>query len=256
MVQHILLMLVAAPLIALSAPITLLLRRVDRTRRAGAGSCRSCTRGSCARLSFPVVGWVLFAAVMWVAHFSPLFNAALEDPFIHDLEHVLFLERRAALLVAGRRRSTRRRGGWATRCRIGHLFMEMTQNTFLAVVILNVGTVLYAHYATVVRDWGPTPLDDQRLAAGVMWVAGDLVFIAAIMAVVAGWVRFEARDVEARRTARRPRRWPPSASASGRWPSGWPTSAASRGPDPGLSRAAGSGRPGTRDSGRGRRCRR
>ena len=77
--------------------------------------------------------------------------------------------------------------------RVVYLFLQMTQNTFLAVVILNATAVLYAHYATLVRDWGPTPLDDQRLAAGIMWVAGDIVFIAAIMAVVAGWVRSTRR---------------------------------------------------------------
>ena len=47
-------------------------------------------------LAFPVVAWMLFAGVMWVSHFSPLFDAALEDPLVHDLEHALFLG--AALL--------------------------------------------------------------------------------------------------------------------------------------------------------------
>ena len=37
-------------------------------------------------------------------------------------------------------------------------------------------------------------LDDQRLAAGIMWIAGDAIFLTAILAVVAGWMRAEARD--------------------------------------------------------------
>ena len=56
-------------------------------RRAGAGSCRSSTRGSSGSWRYPVVAWLIFAAVMWVSHFSPLFDAALEDPLVHDLEH-------------------------------------------------------------------------------------------------------------------------------------------------------------------------
>ena len=114
MVQHILLMLVAAPLIALSAPITLLLRvSSHETRRRW---ILPVLHSRIVRtLAFPVVAWILFAAVMWVAHFSPLFDAALEDPFIHELEHVLFLTVALAVLVAGGRRSTRRPGGWATR---------------------------------------------------------------------------------------------------------------------------------------------
>ena len=42
-------------------------------------------------LSFPVVSWLLFAAVMWASHFSPLFDAALEDQWVHRLEHALFI---------------------------------------------------------------------------------------------------------------------------------------------------------------------
>lgn len=193
MVQHILLMLVAAPLIALSAPITLLLRLSSHaTRRRW---LLPVLHSRLVRvLAFPVVGWILFAAVMWIAHFSPLFDAALEDPFIHELEHALFL---VTALVFWWPAVALDPAPWrmAHPVRVVHLFMEMTQNTFLAVVILNVSTVLYPHYATVARTWGPTPLADQGLAAGIMWVAGDLVFIAAIMAVIAGWVRFDAKDV-------------------------------------------------------------
>jgi putative copper resistance protein D len=78
--------------------------------------------------------------------------------------------------------------------RIGYTFLQMTQNTFLAVVILGASTVLYPHYATVVRSWGPDPLDDQKLAAGIMWIAGDLIFLTAILLLVWGWMRAEARD--------------------------------------------------------------
>jgi cytochrome c oxidase assembly factor CtaG len=75
-----------------------------------------------------------------------------------------------------------------------YVFLQMTQNTLLAVVLLNVGTVLYPHYATIVRTWGPTPLEDQGTAAGIMWLAGDAIFLAAILALVAGWMRADARD--------------------------------------------------------------
>ena len=57
--------------------------------------------------------------------------------------------------------------------RVGYVFLQMPQNTFLAVVILGAGTVLYPHYATTARTWGPTPLEDQQLAAGIMWLVGD-----------------------------------------------------------------------------------
>ena len=87
--------------------------------------------------------------------------------------------------------------------RVGYLLTQMTQNTFLAVVILNATGVLYPHYATLVLPWGLPALDDQRLAAGIMWLLGDFVFLTAILAVVAGWMRAEARDEAQVRSPRR-----------------------------------------------------
>lgn len=199
MVQHVLLMLVAAPLLALAAPVTLILRlsSSDTRRRWVLPVLHS---RAMRFLAHPVSAWVMFAAMMWATHFSPLFNASLEDPLIHDLEHVLFLT--GALLfwwpAVALDPAPWRMGHPA---RIGYLFLQMTQNTFLAVVILNAMSVLYPHYETVVRPWGLAALDDQRLAAGIMWIAGDAVFLTAILAVVAAWMRAEARD-----TARADRR--------------------------------------------------
>jgi len=192
MVQHVLLMLVAAPLLALAAPITLILRvSAPGTRRRWV---LPVLHSRVVRfMGHPVTAWVMFAVMMWGIHFSPLFNASLEDPLVHDLEHLLFLTGAllfwwpaVALDPAPYRLSHP--------ARIGYLFTQMTQNTFLAFVILNATEVLYPHYATVVRPWGMAALDDQRLAAGIMWIAGDAVFLTAIMAVIWGWMRAEARD--------------------------------------------------------------
>jgi len=192
MVQHILLILVAAPLIAMAAPITLILRVSSPSTRKGLVLPVLHSRVMRV-LAFPVVAWLAFAVIMWVSHFSPLFDAALEDPFVHTLEHVLFLT--AALLfwwpAVALDPAPWRMGHPG---RLMHVFMQMMQNTFLAVVILFASGVLYPHYETVVRAWGPTPLDDQRLAAGIMWFVGDLIFLSAIMAIVAGWLRTDARD--------------------------------------------------------------
>ena len=192
MVQHILLMLVAAPLIALAAPITLILRVSSPTTRKGLVLPVLHSRVMRV-LAFPVVAWLIFAVVVWASHFSPLFNAALEDPFVHTLEHALFMV--SALLfwwpAVALDPAPWRMGHPG---RLMHVFMQMMQNTFLAVVILFAPSALYSHYETLVRTWGPTPLADQRLAAGIMWFVGDLIFLGAIMALVAGWIRTDARD--------------------------------------------------------------
>ena len=191
MVQHVLLMLVAAPFIALSAPITLILRLSSAATRKR-WILPVLNSRAVRFMTFPVVDWIVFGGVMWASHFSPLFNAALEDPSVHYLEHTLFLT--TALLfwwpAVGMDPAPWR---MAHPVRIVHVFLQMTQNTFLAVVILNVPAVLYPHYATLVRPWGPSAIDDQRLAAGIMWLAGDLIFLTAIMVLVAGWMRAETR---------------------------------------------------------------
>jgi len=192
MVQHVLLMLVAAPLIALAAPITLMLRvATPETRRRW---ILPVLHSRVVRfLAFPVVAWIAFAATMWMAHFSPLFDAALEDPLIHDLEHLLFLGTAllfwwpAVALDPAPWRMTHP-------MRALYVGLQMPQNTFLAVVILNATAALYPHYETLARAWGPTPLEDQRIAAGVMWLAGDAIFIIAVLAILWGWMRSEAGD--------------------------------------------------------------
>jgi cytochrome c oxidase assembly factor CtaG len=194
MVQHMLLTMVAAPLIALGAPITQLLRAATPNVRKRV--LLPILHSRVMRvLSFPVVSWLVFAGVMWGTHFSPLFNASLEDPAIHDLEHALYLA--AGLLfwwpAVGLDPSPWR---MPHPVRAMYVFLQMPQNTFLAVTILNSTVVLYAHYATSVRSWGPGILEDQRIAGGVMWLTGDILFLAGLAAILAGWMRHDqARTV-------------------------------------------------------------
>jgi putative copper resistance protein D len=194
MVQHLLLTLVAAPLIALAAPITTILRAATPNvrRRVILPILHSRVMRV---LSFPVVAWILFAAVMWGTHFSPLFDASLENPIVHDLEHALYLT--VGLLfwwpAVGLDPSPWR---MPHPVRAMYVFLQMPQNTFLAVTILNSGAVLYHHYATLVRSWGPSALDDQQIAGGLMWICGDVLFLTAMAAILAGWMSSE-KDREA-----------------------------------------------------------
>jgi putative copper resistance protein D len=189
MIQHLLLMMVAAPLLALAAPITLLLRL--SSPRARKRLVLPVLHSRLLRVAaFPVVAWVVFAAVMYVSHFSPLFDAALEDEAIHVAEHGIYLG--AALLfwwpVVGADPSPWRLPHPA---RIFYLFLGMPWSSFLGLAIFSANEVLYPHYATVQRDWGPTPLEDQQWAGGIMWAGGDLLFLLTLVLAVAAWLRAE-----------------------------------------------------------------
>jgi cytochrome c oxidase assembly factor CtaG len=195
MVQHILLVFAAAPLLALGAPITLLLRAVRPQVRTGV--VLPILHSRVVRvLSFPIVSWILFTAVMWGTHFSPWFDAALENPLVHQLEHVAFLG--AGLLfwwpVVGLDPSPWR---MPYPVRILYTFLQMPQNTFLSLAIFSATEPLYPHYVTLQRTWGPSPLADQQAAGAIMWVVGDLTFVSALVLLVVMWMRAEERTMAA-----------------------------------------------------------
>ena len=195
MVQHVLLTIVAAPLLALGAPITLLLRfaRPETRKRWILPVLHSrITRV----ISFPVVTWILFAGYMWLAHFSPLFEWSLENPVVHQLEHVGFLG--TALLfwwpaVAADPSPWRMRHP----TRLVYMFLQMPQNTFLGLTLYSATVPLYPYYLNLVRTWGPSVLDDQQIAGGIMWISGDVVFMTAIMLILRGLLKNEEREAKA-----------------------------------------------------------
>jgi putative copper resistance protein D len=203
MIQHMLLELVAAPLLLAGAPITLALRvSSPRVRRGLLAVLQSRVVHV---ISFPVIAWVLFAAVNWGWHFSTLYDQALENDLLHYVQHATFLG--AALLfwwpAIGADPSPWR---LPHPMRLFYLFLAMPQNSFLGVALLQTSTVLYPHYVTNGRTWGPSPLEDQHLGGVLMWVMGDMAFLAGMAVVVALWVRYEERRtsrLDARRAAER-----------------------------------------------------
>jgi putative membrane protein len=194
MVQHMLLELVAAPLLLLGAPATLALRAAAPSVRRRLLSVLHSR--FVAILSFPLLAWVLFAAVNWGWHLSSLYDQALENPLLHYVQHASFLA--AALLfwwpVIGADPS---RWRLPYPVRLFYLFLAMPQNSFLGVALMSAPAVLYSHYLTNLRAWGPSALADQTMGGILMWVVGDVVFLLAMGCVVAAWVRHEDR-----RTAR------------------------------------------------------
>jgi cytochrome c oxidase assembly factor CtaG len=204
MVQHLLLMLVAPPLLLLGAPVTVLLRVVSPwlRRRVVLPILHSAPFRF---VSHPVVAWLAFTAVVWGTHFSPLFDIALDDDNVHQLEHVLFLV--SALFfwfpVVGADPSPNRLGYPG---RALYLLLQMPPSSFLAMAILFDDQPLYDHYQELGAPYGVTALADQQSAAGIMWVSSDLILIAVLMLVVGAWLRHDERrtlEVERRIDAER-----------------------------------------------------
>jgi len=130
MVQHLILLFPVPILLLQAGPVTLLLRVASpRWRARILAVLQSRVVGV---ISHPLVGWTLLIAVMWGTHLSVMFEAALEDEFIHNVEHVLYLS--TALLFWAPIFSVdpirhRLRGAGA----LVYLITQMPQNSFLGV---------------------------------------------------------------------------------------------------------------------------
>ncbi len=202
MVQHLLLTLVAPPLLALGAPGTLLLRAADsHTRR---NVLLPLLHSRLTRLlTQPVLAWSAFAIVMLIAHFTPLYDAALNDPLIHDLEHGLFLASGVLFwwpIVAADPIPHRMRHA----ARLVYLLAMLPIGAAVGLAIYFAPQPIYAHYATLELAWGPSPLVDQQIGGLSMWAAGNVLLLGAIALVVADWMRADerrSRILDARRAA-------------------------------------------------------
>ena len=188
----------APPLLALGAPITLALRAGSpAVRRWIAASLRSPVAAFFAN---PIVGWTLFVGVPVFVHASPLFDEALRSTPWHALEHGLWLS--AALIywwpivgVDPNPHPVR----WPVR--MLSLFLAMPAMSFLALGIYAGDVPLYPTYASLPAPWGPAALGDQRDAAVMMWLVGNLALVLAILLVAAAWKRDE--DARQRRVEER-----------------------------------------------------
>ncbi|MGH8891372.1 MAG: cytochrome c oxidase assembly protein [Acidothermaceae bacterium] len=192
MVQHIVLMMLAAPILLLGAPVLLLLRASTPAfrRRFVVPVLRS---RIVVALTHPAVSWLLFAGVLTGTHFSPFFNYSLEHPLVHDyVEHPLYLF--AALLFyypllngnpAPKRLSP---GGRAI-----SLFLMMLPETMTGFFIYSSNYLLYPFYATAPRSFGPSPLADQQLAGSLMWAGSMLIDSVWVTIAVLEWLHTEER---------------------------------------------------------------
>jgi cytochrome c oxidase assembly factor CtaG len=198
MVQHLLLALVAAPLLVGSHPLQRLLGVLPdalaaEIRRVGEGRVVGF-------LLRPVVCWLVFAVTGWIVHFSPLFDLALRHPPVHGAEHALFLASGVLFWAPVFGVGPGGPGGagppLSYPLRLLYLALAMPQNTFLALAISSATTPLYETYGRLGRQWGPSLLADQRQGGGIMWVAGDLALLVAVLAVAAAWGGQETRRSE------------------------------------------------------------
>lgn len=194
MSQHLMLMLVAPPLLILGRPELVLLwtfrLRVRRTigrvwRRAG------WLRGFCSLFRQPVAVWLLASAAMWFWHIPGPYTWAFTHPAIHVLEHMSFFVTSLALWLLVLQPFSRGKGGHGTALVLLATFA--LESSLLGALLAFAGHPFYAvhmHAAQHLPHWLPsiTPLQDQQLAGLIMWVPASLVQLGALAAVFGDWL--------------------------------------------------------------------
>jgi len=187
MLQHMLLVLATPPLMILGLP------------RAFASSVvRVPALGALERmLRNPAVAWTLGMAALWIWHAPRLYDATLASEPLHIFEHLIFLVTATIFwwpILAPLEESRMSHGA-----AFAYLGAAMLATTILGILITFAPVGVYTAYlhpvdslhilAGLRNSWGLTTEADQELGGLLMWVPGGLVYLCAIMAVLARWYR-------------------------------------------------------------------
>jgi cytochrome c oxidase assembly factor CtaG len=194
MVQHLLLIEVAPPLIVLGRPWNRLWRPIPLgSRRAVARSVAGDPwalplRWFARLLRVPAVAFVLMNGTFLLWHIPALYDAALASPALHDLEHATFFFT-ALLFWMHLLGDAPFKARLTLPQRAVYAVGAMIVGWGLAVVIAMASAALYTHYADLAtRPLHLSALADQQLAAGVMWVPASIPWTAIAMVCVYGWL--------------------------------------------------------------------
>jgi len=192
MVQHLALVLIAAPLLVLGAPLVPLLWALPQPMRRALGGwwkqARALRRAWYA-LRRPVVAWWLHAVAMWTWHLPSLYQAALGSEFLHALEHGCFFG--TALLFWRALFPAGKSGRLSYGAGLLYVFATGMQSGVLGALLTFAPTPWYPAYGASVAAWGLTPLEDQQLAGLIMWVPGGLVYIHVAVVLFMAWLQAE-----------------------------------------------------------------
>ncbi|HEV8344516.1 MAG TPA: cytochrome c oxidase assembly protein [Candidatus Binatia bacterium] len=186
MVQHEMLMMLAPPLILLANPVPVLLWGLSGSSRFQPGwflTRHSVTRRVRDFLGWMPVAWSLYVVNLWAWHHPVLYQAALQNSWIHDFEHILFFLT-ALVFWWPVIQPVSRPGPIQDGIRILYLFLAATQDTVLSGLIALSSRILYPHYETALRLWDLTPREDQIGGGIVMFAVGSMTYLVAILVLV------------------------------------------------------------------------
>ncbi|MGH3266311.1 MAG: cytochrome c oxidase assembly protein [Trebonia sp.] len=199
MLQHVLLLTAAPPLILLGRPWPRMWRALPLRYRAPAGRAIALARWAAPirALAKPMPAFVIFNATVLCWHLPAAYDATLHYPLVHDGEHAMFFF--AGLLFWARvidPGPLRPRLAWPMR--VAYVVGAMVVGWALAITLVLVPHPIYSFYAELAhRPGGLSALQDQQIAAGVMWVPGSIAYGVTVLVGLYRWL--EPSDERRRR---------------------------------------------------------
>jgi len=186
MVQHVILLMVAPPLIWLGAPLLPMLhglpKHLWRTWLGRLVASPLLIRSG-RWLVYPSVAWALFVGNTWAWHTPTLYGQALTSEIWHYAQHACFLATALAFwwpVVQP----------WPSRPLVPplaivlYLILADLQNTVLSAWLVFSERPVYAAYEMVPRLWQISAVDDQAAAGAIMWVPGSIAFLLPVVWIV------------------------------------------------------------------------
>ena len=187
MVEHEILMVIAAPLLVLARPGGAMMWALPAGWRgplggiAGIGAAAALWR----LLTDPLVATTLHGVALWAWHMPILYNRALTSDLAHWLQHLSFFATALLFwwaLLWGR---ARERGYGAA---VFYLFVTALHSGLLGLLLMVSRGLWYPGQSPFAADFGLTPIEDQQVAGLVMWVPAGLVYASAALAFAGLWI--------------------------------------------------------------------
>jgi putative membrane protein len=191
MVQHMLLILVAAPLLVLGSPLLPLLWSLPLAYRRGSGRWwrgQRVLRSSWRLLTLPLIAWIAHAVALWIWHVPGLYDLALRSHLVHALEHAMFLGT-ALLWWWIIIQPALHRSGLVFGTGILSIFTMAVQSSLLGALITFSHVPWYRGHADNTEAWRLTPMEDQQLAGLIMWIPGGVAYLLAGGILFVVWLR-------------------------------------------------------------------
>jgi putative membrane protein len=187
MIEHEILMVVAAPLLVLARPGGVMMWALPASWRGPVGGIERKPAFAAAWrfLTDPLVATILHGVALWAWHMPVLYNAVLTNGFAHWLQHLSFFVTALLFwwaLLWGR---ARERGYGAA---VLYLFVTALHAGLLGVLLTVSKNLWYPAQTVFAADFGLTPLEDQQLAGLIMWVPAGAAYAGAALVLAGVWI--------------------------------------------------------------------